>query len=140
MFEVRSLRGRILLQMLITLMVLPFLFPLVAMVQGSLAGDGWANYAAVLAVPGLWRFFVNTVIIAAGVIALVYTVTMLAALLLAAVGVPDATGGRASDPPLHDGPDAWLLRHVSRRDPAARSAPGAVRRAAHPDVHPGDTR
>ena len=79
MFEVRSLRGRILLQMLITLMVLPFLFPLVAMVQGSLAGDGWANYAAVLAVPGLWRFFVNTVIIAAGVIALVYTVTMLAA-------------------------------------------------------------
>src|SRR5215207_7786983 len=49
------------------------------MVQGSLAGDGWANYAAVLAVPGLWRFFLNTVVIAAGVIAIVYVVTMLAA-------------------------------------------------------------
>jgi raffinose/stachyose/melibiose transport system permease protein len=78
MFEVRSLRGRILLQIVVTLLVLPFLFPLVAMVQGSLAGDGWRNYAAVLAVPGLWRFFVNTVVIAAGVIVLVYSVTMLA--------------------------------------------------------------
>jgi raffinose/stachyose/melibiose transport system permease protein len=78
MFEVRSLRGRILLQIVITLLVLPFLFPLIAMVQGSLAGDGWRNYAAVLAVPGLWRFFVNTVVIAAGVIVLVYGVTMLA--------------------------------------------------------------
>ena len=48
----------------------PFLFPLVAMVQGSLAGDGWGNYAAVLAVPGLWRFFVTTVVIAASVIAI----------------------------------------------------------------------
>ena len=40
MFEVRSLRGRILLQIVVTLLVLPYLFPLVAMVQGSLAGEG----------------------------------------------------------------------------------------------------
>ena len=79
MFEVRSRGGRLLLQLVVTLLVLPFLFPLLAMVQGSLAGDGWANYAAVLAVPGLWRFFVNTVVIAAGVIVIVYVVTMLAA-------------------------------------------------------------
>jgi multiple sugar transport system permease protein/raffinose/stachyose/melibiose transport system permease protein len=79
MFEVRSRRARLLLQVVVTLLVLPFLFPLVAMVQGSLAGDGWGNYAAVLAVPGLWRFFVNTVVIAAGVIVIVYAVTMLAA-------------------------------------------------------------
>ncbi len=79
MFEVRSLRGRILLQLAITLLVLPFLFPLITMVQGSLAGDGWANYEAVLRVPGLWRFFVNTVVIAAAVIVIVYAVTMLAA-------------------------------------------------------------
>jgi raffinose/stachyose/melibiose transport system permease protein len=49
MFEVRSRGGRLLLQLVVTLLVLPFLFPLVAMVQGSLAGDGWGNYAAVLA-------------------------------------------------------------------------------------------
>jgi multiple sugar transport system permease protein/raffinose/stachyose/melibiose transport system permease protein len=79
MFEIRTRWGRILLQVVVTLLVLPFLFPLVAMVQGSLAGDGWANYEAVLAVPGLWRFFLNTVVIAAGVIVLVYIVTMLAA-------------------------------------------------------------
>src|SRR5215212_2050134 len=79
MFEVRTRWGRILLQVVITLLVLPYLFPLFAMVQGSLAGDGWGNYQAVLAVPGLWRFFVNTVVIAAGVIVIVYVVTMLAA-------------------------------------------------------------
>ena len=78
MFEVRTLWGRILLQVVVTLLVLPFLFPLVAMVQGSLAGDGWQNYAAVLAVPGLGRFFVNTIVIAAGVIVIVWVVTMLA--------------------------------------------------------------
>src|SRR3954453_23053437 len=79
MFEVRSRGGQLLLQLVATLLVLPFLFPLVAMVQGSLAGDGWGNYAAVLAVPGLWRFFFNTVVIAASVIVIVYAVTMLAA-------------------------------------------------------------
>ena len=79
MFEVRTLRGRILLQIAVTLLVLPFLFPLITMVQGSLAGDGWGNYRAVLGVPLLGRFFVNTVIIAASVIAIVYAVTMLAA-------------------------------------------------------------
>jgi raffinose/stachyose/melibiose transport system permease protein len=79
MFEVRTLRGRILLQIAVTLLVLPFLFPLITMVQGSLAGDGWGNYRAVLGVPLLARFFVNTVIIAVCVIVLVYAVTMLAA-------------------------------------------------------------
>ncbi|MGI8456787.1 MAG: carbohydrate ABC transporter permease [Propionibacteriaceae bacterium] len=79
MFEVRTFRGRILLQVIVTLLVVPYLFPLVTMVQGSLAGEGWDNYVAVLGVPGLWRFFVNTIIIAAGVIVIVYVVTMLAA-------------------------------------------------------------
>jgi multiple sugar transport system permease protein/raffinose/stachyose/melibiose transport system permease protein len=79
MFETRSRAARIGLQVLVPLMVLPFLFPLVIMVQGSLAGNGWANYAAVIAVPGLARCFLNSVIISAGVIVLVYVVTMLAA-------------------------------------------------------------
>ncbi|RKS77468.1 multiple sugar transport system permease protein/raffinose/stachyose/melibiose transport system permease protein [Motilibacter peucedani] len=79
MFEVRTLWQKVLLQVVVTLMVIPFLFPLIVMVQGSLAGDGWGNYRAVLQVPGLAKFFVNTVIIAVSVIVLVYAVTMLAA-------------------------------------------------------------
>lgn len=79
LFEVRSRWSKVVLQVVATLLVLPFLFPLIVMVQGSLAGDGWSNYAQVLAVPGFFRFFLNSAIIAAGVIVLVYAVTMLAA-------------------------------------------------------------
>jgi raffinose/stachyose/melibiose transport system permease protein len=79
MFEVRSRLGRVGLQVLITLLVIPYLFPLVVMVQGSLAGQGWGNYAAVFAVPGFGQFFLNSIIIAVSVIAIVYVVTMLAA-------------------------------------------------------------
>jgi raffinose/stachyose/melibiose transport system permease protein len=88
MFETRSRAARIGLQLLVTVLVLPFLFPLVVMVQGSFAGSGWGNYAAVLAVPGLWRFFLNSVLIAGGVIVLVYVVTMLAAYGFAKLRVP----------------------------------------------------
>ena len=88
MFETRSRLSRVALQVLVTLMVIPFLFPLVVMVQGSLAGNGWGNYAAVLAVPGLGRFFLNSVLIAASVIVLVYVVTMLAAYGFAKLRVP----------------------------------------------------
>ena len=65
MFEVRSRTGKVLLQVVVTLLVLPYLFPLIAMVQGSLAGDGWTNYVKVLQVPGLGRFFLNSLLIAA---------------------------------------------------------------------------
>jgi len=79
MFEVRTKWKKILLQAVLTLLVLPFLFPLIVMVQGSIAGNGLvANYKAVLEVPGFWRFFVNSAVIAVGVIAIVYTVAMLA--------------------------------------------------------------
>jgi raffinose/stachyose/melibiose transport system permease protein len=88
MFETRSRLSRVALQVLVTLMVIPFLFPLVVMVQGSLAGNGWGNYAAVLAVPGLGRFFLNSVLIAASVSVLVYVVTMLAAYGFAKLRVP----------------------------------------------------
>jgi multiple sugar transport system permease protein/raffinose/stachyose/melibiose transport system permease protein len=79
LFEVRHRWSKIALQLLATVLVLPFLFPLIVMVQGSLAGDGWGNYRDVLSVPGFFRFFLNSAIIAAGVIVLVYAVTMLAA-------------------------------------------------------------
>lgn len=88
MFEARSRRARLGLRVLVTILVLPYLFPLVIMVQGSLAGQGWQNYAAVLAVPGLARFFVNSIVIALIVIVLVYIVTMLAAFGFAKLRIP----------------------------------------------------
>jgi multiple sugar transport system permease protein/raffinose/stachyose/melibiose transport system permease protein len=79
MFEARRPWQRVVLQVVLTLLVLPYLFPLIVMVQGSLAGQGWTNFRDVLDVPGFWRFFLNSAVIAAGVIVLVYVVTMLAA-------------------------------------------------------------
>lgn len=79
MFEVRSRWGRVVLQIVVTLLVLPYLFPLIVMVQGSLAGQGWGNYAAVFRVPGLGQFFLSSAIIAIGTIVIVYVLSMLAA-------------------------------------------------------------
>jgi raffinose/stachyose/melibiose transport system permease protein len=79
MFETRTRGGKIVLQVVITLLVLPYLFPLVAMVQGSLSGEGWTNYVKVLQVPGFFLFFRNSLIISGCTIAIVYIVTMLAA-------------------------------------------------------------
>jgi raffinose/stachyose/melibiose transport system permease protein len=88
MFETRSRLSKVVIQVVLTLLVLPYLFPLIVMVQGSLAGSGWGNYAAVLAVPGLWQFFINTILIAAGVIIIVYLVTMLAAFGFSKLRIP----------------------------------------------------
>ncbi len=79
MLTVRSKAGRVVLQVVLTALALPFFLPLVAMVQGSLGGLGWGNYRAVLSVPELPLFFRNSVIIAAVTIAIVYSATMLAA-------------------------------------------------------------
>lgn len=79
MFDARSRWARIALQVLATALVLPYLFPLVVMVKGAFAGQGWRNFQAVLEVPGFGRFFVNSVLIAVSVIAIVYVVTMTAA-------------------------------------------------------------
>ena len=49
MFETRRLTSKIVLQVILTIMVIPYLFPLIAMVQESLAGQGWDNYRAVWA-------------------------------------------------------------------------------------------
>jgi raffinose/stachyose/melibiose transport system permease protein len=79
MFETRRLSSKIVLQVILTIMVLPFLFPLIAMVQESLAGQGWDNYRVVWDTGVVPEFFRNSVIIAAGVIIIVYALTMLAA-------------------------------------------------------------
>jgi raffinose/stachyose/melibiose transport system permease protein len=79
MFETRRLSSKIVLQVILTIMVLPFLFPLIAMVQESLAGQGWDNYRVVWDTGVVPEFFRNSAIIAAGVIIIVYALTMLAA-------------------------------------------------------------
>jgi raffinose/stachyose/melibiose transport system permease protein len=79
MFEIRTRAGRIVLQIVATFLIVPFLFPLVVMIKGAFAGEGIKNFTAVLKVPGFARFFGNSLIIAVVVIALVYAVTMMAA-------------------------------------------------------------
>jgi multiple sugar transport system permease protein/raffinose/stachyose/melibiose transport system permease protein len=79
MFEARTRWAKVLLQIIISLLVLPYLFPLIAMVQGSLSGEGWTNYVKVLQVPGFGLFFRNSAIIAFFTILITYCVTMLAA-------------------------------------------------------------
>ncbi|WKK70984.1 carbohydrate ABC transporter permease [Rathayibacter oskolensis] len=79
MFETRSLRSRLVLQLIVTIAVVPFVIPIYAMLSRSFAGSGWGNYAAVLAVPGFARFFLNSAIVAGGSIVLIYLTTMMAA-------------------------------------------------------------
>jgi ABC-type glycerol-3-phosphate transport system permease component len=79
MFEVKSRSQKIVIQVLATLLVIPYLFPLVVMMQGSFAGQGIENYRAVLRIELLPYFFRNSIIIAAAVIAIVYVCTILAA-------------------------------------------------------------
>lgn len=79
MFETRSIFSRVTLQVVLTIAVIPFLIPIVAMVAKSFEGAGWGNYAAVVGVPGFFRFFLNTAIIAAGSIIIIYVATLMAA-------------------------------------------------------------
>ncbi|MCO4239246.1 carbohydrate ABC transporter permease [Pseudarthrobacter sp. MDT3-28] len=79
MFEVRTWYTRGALQLVLTLMVVPFAFPLIAMVQGSLAGSGWGNYATVLSLGLLPRFFINSILVSVAVLALVLVCTLTAA-------------------------------------------------------------
>jgi len=79
MFETRRLRTRLLLQLLLTTLVVPFVFPLVTMVRVSLSGAGWGNYQTVLSVPLLPRFFLNSALLAGAVILIVLACTLTAA-------------------------------------------------------------
>lgn len=79
MFETRSLRAKLLLQLIVTLAMIPFAIPIYAMISKSFTGAGWGNYAAVLSVPGFARFFLNSAIVAGGSIIIIYLATMAAA-------------------------------------------------------------
>jgi len=78
MFEVRGKRNKVLLQLILFIMSVPYLIPLVQMVLGSLGGRGLYNYKAVWDTGIVPIVFRNTAIISACVIALVYVFSMTA--------------------------------------------------------------
>lgn len=83
MFEAHSRLSRVFLQLAITVLAVPFLLPLVAMIKGSLSGAGWENYRAVLSTDELPIFFRNSLVIAVLTIVITYTCTICAAFALA---------------------------------------------------------
>ncbi len=78
MFEIRTRRNKILMQLLLLLMTIPYVLPLIQMVLGSLGGRGLYNYKAVWDTGVVPIYFRNSAIIACGVIALVYIFSMTA--------------------------------------------------------------
>jgi raffinose/stachyose/melibiose transport system permease protein len=79
MFGRVTLAQRIVYQIVATILVIPFLFPLVAIVAISFSGQGpLANYGAVLTQTPFLQFLFNSAVISAGTIVLIYVVTMLA--------------------------------------------------------------
>lgn len=79
MFESHRVSSRIVLQIVATIIAVPYLLPLVAAVQGSLAGKGTGNYKAVFDTGVVGTYFRNSLVISVTTIAIVYVCTMLAA-------------------------------------------------------------
>lgn len=79
MLERPSRRVQLIAQIVVTLIAIPFLLPLIAIVGKSFDGQGFtANYSAVLTKTPLLQSLMNSAIISVGVIAIVYVCTMLA--------------------------------------------------------------
>lgn len=79
MLEVRHLRSRIILQVVLALLTIPFLLPLVQMVRGAFAGRGYENFVVVWETGVVPTFFKNSALLSIAVIALVYVGSMTAA-------------------------------------------------------------
>ncbi|MFC7584525.1 hypothetical protein ACFQYP_12855 [Nonomuraea antimicrobica] len=78
-------------QLLVTLAVAPFVIPLAVMVGRSVGGEGFLrNYGAVLNRPEMLTFLRNSVVIAAGTVAVTFVCTMLASYALAKLPCADA--------------------------------------------------
>lgn len=78
MIKVMSKQKKILLQLLLFVMTIPYLLPLVQMFLGSLGGRGFYNYVAVWNTGVVPTYFRNSIIISGGVIILVYLFSMTA--------------------------------------------------------------
>lgn len=83
MLDPTSRIGRIGAAGLVLVLAAIFIYPLVVAVLTSLGGEGLSNYFAVLENPALPRFAVNSVIVSASCVALVYGISMLAGFGLA---------------------------------------------------------
>lgn len=79
MFETRTRTSRVVLQLVTTVAIFPFLLPLIAMVQGALSGEGWQNFVKVLSVPAFPLFFRNSTIIVICVVSVTYAASLMAA-------------------------------------------------------------
>lgn len=79
MFEVRNRSSRLLLQLVLTLLTIPFLLPLIEMVRGALAGRGFHNFVVVWQTGVVPSFFKNSIMLSVAVIALVYVGSLTAA-------------------------------------------------------------
>ena len=78
MLRIKSKSKKILLQLLLLVMTIPYLLPLLQMFLGSLGGRGLYNYAAVWNTGVVPTYFRNSLIISAGVILIVYILSMTA--------------------------------------------------------------
>ena len=78
MFEIRSKKNKIILQLVLLIMTIPYAIPLIQMFLGSLGGIGFMNYKAVWDTGVVAIYFRNSMIISVGVIMLVYFFSMTA--------------------------------------------------------------
>lgn len=79
MFELRSRASRIVIQLVLLALTIPFLLPLVEMVRGAFAGRGFNNFVVVWETGVIPTFFKNSAILSLSVIAIVYALSMTAA-------------------------------------------------------------
>jgi raffinose/stachyose/melibiose transport system permease protein len=78
MIEVRRRSSRVILQLVLLILTVPFLLPLVQMVTGALGGIGWRNFVVVWDTGVIPTLFKNSSILSASVIAIVYVLAMTA--------------------------------------------------------------
>lgn len=78
MFEIRSLKSKVVLQIILLVLTIPYAIPLVQMFLGSIGGTGFLNYKVVWDTGVVPIYFRNSFIISASVILLVYIFSMTA--------------------------------------------------------------
>lgn len=88
MFEIRNVRSRVVLQLVLALLTIPFLLPLIQMVRGAFAGLGWYNFVVVWQTGVIPTFFKNSIILSASVILIVYVGSMTAAFGFSKLRIP----------------------------------------------------
>lgn len=80
LIQTRTVAGKVVLQLLTTVLVLPFIFVLYASLSQSSQGVGFiANIRAVFNFGGIYRFFLNSIGITLGTLTLTYIAAMTAA-------------------------------------------------------------